>query len=120
MSTTTTTLTNQAFTPPQKTRLELRTAYGPVYRDVLPNPPRDCTAEEIPVLDLSVLFREGEGDAEKQGKVDREGEEIVEGKRKLAEELGRAAEGTGFFCEFFFPGLRGFVLLLGGEGRERG
>lgn len=37
------------------TKLELRTAYGPVFRDVLSTPPRDCTAEEIPVLDLTPL-----------------------------------------------------------------
>lgn len=103
MSTTTTTLTNQAFTPPQKTRLELRTAYGPVYRDVLPNPPRDCTAEEIPVLDLNVLFQgNGQRQGDGSGTVVGNGEKDGEGKRKLAEELGRAAEGTGFFCEFFF------------------
>ncbi|KAI0007389.1 Clavaminate synthase-like protein [Xylariaceae sp. FL0662B] len=38
------------------TKLELRTALGPVYRDVLPNPPRDCTPDEIPVLDLALMF----------------------------------------------------------------
>lgn len=38
------------------TKLELRTALGPVYRDVLPNPPRDCTADEIPVIDLAPMF----------------------------------------------------------------
>ncbi|KAI1490363.1 Clavaminate synthase-like protein [Biscogniauxia mediterranea] len=47
MSTTTTTTA---------TKLELRTALGPVYRDVLPNPPRDCTPDEIPVIDLGPLF----------------------------------------------------------------
>ncbi|KAI1080643.1 hypothetical protein F5B20DRAFT_538421 [Whalleya microplaca] len=38
------------------TKLELRTALGPVYRDVLPNPPRDCTPDEIPVIDLAPMF----------------------------------------------------------------
>ncbi|KAH7032911.1 uncharacterized protein B0I36DRAFT_102300 [Microdochium trichocladiopsis] len=38
------------------TKLELRTALGPVYRDVLPHPPRDCTAEEIPIIDLAPMF----------------------------------------------------------------
>ncbi|KAI0124398.1 hypothetical protein BJ170DRAFT_83899 [Xylariales sp. AK1849] len=38
------------------TKLELRTALGPVYRDVLPNPPRNCTPDEIPVIDLAPLF----------------------------------------------------------------
>ncbi|RYO93567.1 hypothetical protein DL766_003939 [Monosporascus sp. MC13-8B] len=31
------------------TTLELRTALGPVYWDVLPNPPWNCTPEEIPI-----------------------------------------------------------------------
>ncbi|KAI1362851.1 hypothetical protein F5Y08DRAFT_259678 [Xylaria arbuscula] len=38
------------------TKLELRTALGPVYRDVLPYPPRDCTPEEIPIIDLEPMF----------------------------------------------------------------
>ncbi|KAI1816687.1 hypothetical protein GGS20DRAFT_575304 [Poronia punctata] len=38
------------------TKLELRTALGPVYRDVLPYPPRDCTASEIPIVDLQPMF----------------------------------------------------------------
>ncbi|KAI0166797.1 Clavaminate synthase-like protein [Hypoxylon sp. FL1284] len=37
-------------------KLELRTALGPVYRDVLPHPPRDCTADEVPVIDLAPMF----------------------------------------------------------------
>ncbi|KAI5924729.1 Clavaminate synthase-like protein [Camillea tinctor] len=51
MSTTTTTTAGT-------TKLELRTALGPVYRDVLPNPPRDCTPDEIPVIDLEPMFSE--------------------------------------------------------------
>ncbi|KAI0413648.1 hypothetical protein F5X98DRAFT_279065 [Xylaria grammica] len=38
------------------TKLELRTALGPVYRDVLPYQPRDCTPDEIPVIDLGPMF----------------------------------------------------------------
>ncbi|KAI2621740.1 Clavaminate synthase-like protein [Hypoxylon sp. NC1633] len=38
------------------TKLELRTALGPVYRDVLPYPPRNCTADEVPVIDLAPMF----------------------------------------------------------------
>ncbi|TGJ81969.1 hypothetical protein E0Z10_g6783 [Xylaria hypoxylon] len=38
------------------TKLELRTALGPVYRDVLPYQPRDCTLDEIPVIDLEPMF----------------------------------------------------------------
>ncbi|EME48263.1 hypothetical protein DOTSEDRAFT_70013 [Dothistroma septosporum NZE10] len=37
-------------------KLELRTALGPVYRDVLDNLPRDCTSDEIPIIDLSPMF----------------------------------------------------------------
>ncbi|RAL58371.1 hypothetical protein DID88_006051 [Monilinia fructigena] len=40
-------------TAPTTTKLELRTAYGPVYRDVLNAPPRPCTDTEIPIIDLS-------------------------------------------------------------------
>ncbi|KAI1390918.1 Clavaminate synthase-like protein [Hypoxylon trugodes] len=40
------------------TKLELRTALGPVFRDVLPYPPRDCTADEIPVINLEPMFSE--------------------------------------------------------------
>ncbi|KAI0540167.1 hypothetical protein GGR58DRAFT_511849 [Xylaria digitata] len=38
------------------TKLELRTALGPVYRDVLPYQPRDCTPDEIPIIDLEPMF----------------------------------------------------------------
>ncbi|KAJ8125807.1 hypothetical protein O1611_g7830 [Lasiodiplodia mahajangana] len=37
-------------------KLELCTALGPVYRDVLPYPPRDCTPDEIPIIDLEPMF----------------------------------------------------------------
>ncbi|PQE13873.1 2OG-Fe(II)oxygenase superfamily protein [Rutstroemia sp. NJR-2017a BBW] len=65
---------------PQTTKLELRTAYGPVYRDVLPNPPRDCTASEIPIIDLTPLSSSS----------------ITE-RKALAAEIRSAAVGTGFF-----------------------
>ena len=67
-------------TPPPTYKLELRTAYGPVYRDVLNMPPRDCTAEEIPVIDLSGLYSER-----------------LEDRQKLARELRAAGVNTGFF-----------------------
>ena len=41
------------------TKLQLRTAYGPVFRDVLINPPL-ATAEEIPVIDFADLYGDTE------------------------------------------------------------
>ncbi|KAM3073477.1 hypothetical protein ACMFMG_004625 [Clarireedia jacksonii] len=66
--------------PPQTTKLELRTAYGPVYRDVLPYPPRDCTASEIPIIDLTPITSSS----------------LAE-RKALAAEIRSAAVGTGFF-----------------------
>lgn len=74
MSTTTTTM------PPTTSKLELRTAYGPVFRDVLNTPPRDCTADEIPIVDLSPLYSEK-----------------LEDRKALAKEIRAAAINTGFF-----------------------
>jgi hypothetical protein len=74
MSATTTTM------PPSTSKLELRTAYGPVFRDVLNIPPRDCTAEEIPIIDLSPLYSSK-----------------LEDRMELAKEIRAAAVNTGFF-----------------------
>jgi hydroxyethylthiazole kinase-like sugar kinase family protein len=74
MSTTTTT------ERPLTSKLELRTAYGPVFRDVLNTPPRDCTADEIPIIDLSPLYSED-----------------IEDRKALAKTLRAAAVNTGFF-----------------------
>jgi hypothetical protein len=73
MSTTTT----QA---PSTSKLELRTAYGPVFRDVLNTPPRDCTAEEIPIIDLAPLYSSD-----------------LEDRKALAKEIRAAGLNTGFF-----------------------
>ncbi|KAI1214811.1 Clavaminate synthase-like protein [Annulohypoxylon truncatum] len=62
------------------TRLELRTALGPVYRDVLPYPPRDCTADEIPVIDLAPMFSDELSD-----------------RKRVAADLRSAATNNGFF-----------------------
>ncbi|KAG4026841.1 hypothetical protein MFRU_036g00740 [Monilinia fructicola] len=67
-------------TSPTTTKLELRTAYGPVYRDVLNTPPRPCTDTEIPIIDLSKINSPNLGDRE-----------------ALAAEVRAAAVGTGFF-----------------------
>ena len=62
------------------TKLELRTAYGVIYRNVLNKPPRDCTADEIPVIDLSSL---------NSGK--------LQDRLALASEIKAASVNTGFF-----------------------
>lgn len=62
------------------TKLELRTAYGPVFRDVLTTPPRDCTAEEIPIIDLTHMFSTKLGD-----------------RKELSKQIRAAAVNTGFF-----------------------
>lgn len=79
-------------------KLELRTAYGPVFRDgkqdvllyfkiathsadiVLNVPPRDCTPEEIPVIDLTPLFSPELAD-----------------RKALALQLNLVCRNTGFF-----------------------
>lgn len=66
--------------PPSIMKLELRTAYGPVYRDVLNTPPRDCTEEEIPVIDLTPLYSSN-----------------LEERKALAKEIRATAVNTGFF-----------------------
>ncbi len=73
-------MTSTHTTPPSTTKLELRTAYGPVFRDVLNIPPRDCTPEEIPVIDLSRLYSDK-----------------LEARISLAKEIRAAAVNTGFF-----------------------
>lgn len=66
--------------PPSTSKLELRTAYGPVFRDVLNTPPRDCTTEEIPIIDLSPLYSDK-----------------LEDRKQLAQDIRGAALNTGFF-----------------------
>jgi hypothetical protein len=61
-------------------KLELRTAYGPVFRDVLNTPPRDCTAEEIPIIDLSRMYSSNLAD-----------------RQALAADIRATAVNTGFF-----------------------
>lgn len=73
-------LTTTTTMPAKTSKLELRTAYGPVFRDVLNTPPRDCTAEEIPIIDLSPLYSEH-----------------LEDRKALAKEVRAAAVNTGFF-----------------------
>ncbi|UJO13214.1 2-oxoglutarate-Fe(II) type oxidoreductase ppzC [Fulvia fulva] len=49
-------MTAATIAQPSVHKLELRTALGPVYRDALDTPPRDCTNDEIPIIDLSPIF----------------------------------------------------------------
>lgn len=69
-----------ATLPLATSKLELRTAYGSVFRDVLNTPPRDCTSEEIPVIDLTRLYSDE-----------------FEDRKALAGEIRAAAVNTGFF-----------------------
>ena len=73
------TTTTETTTTPSFTKLELRTAYGPVYRDVLTTAPREANADEIPLIDISGLY----GD--------------LSARKQLAEHIKHAAENTGFF-----------------------
>jgi hypothetical protein len=65
---------------PSTSKLELRTAYGPVYRTILNTSPRDCTPAEIPVIDLEPLLSSS-----------------LDSRARLAREVAAAAEGSGFF-----------------------
>lgn len=62
------------------TKLELSTALGPVFRDVLTTPPRDCTPEEIPIIDISPVFSEHVAD-----------------RKRVAAEIRSSALNMGFF-----------------------
>ncbi|KAL9106853.1 MAG: hypothetical protein Q9227_008186 [Pyrenula ochraceoflavens] len=64
---------------PAFTKLELRTAYGPVYRDVSTAPPRQAREDEIPLIDLRGIY----GD--------------LDARQELAKNIRAAAENTGFF-----------------------
>lgn len=65
--------------PPAYTKLELRTAYGPVFRDVLTAPARDCRSDEIPLIDIADIY----GDLEQR--------------KALSKVIKHASENTGFF-----------------------
>jgi hypothetical protein len=65
---------------PSTSKLELRTAYGPVFRDILNTPPRDCTKEEIPIIDLAPL-----------------NSTKLEDRKALAKVIRAASLNTGFF-----------------------
>ncbi|KAH7141084.1 2OG-Fe(II) oxygenase superfamily protein [Dactylonectria macrodidyma] len=73
------TTTMTAAPAPETYKLELMSAYGSVFRDVLKTAPRDCDASEVPTIDLSnVRGTESE-------------------RRALAKTIQEAAENTGFF-----------------------
>lgn len=65
--------------PASTYKLELRSAHGPVYRDVLRTPPRDCEPSEVPIIDLYSI----NGD--------------LAARKALAATIRDAAENTGFF-----------------------
>lgn len=64
---------------PSHTRLELRTAYGPVFRDISTEPPRPARSDEIPLIDIGNI-----GDSAQE-------------RKDLAELVRQASENTGFF-----------------------
>lgn len=64
---------------PGHIKLELRTAYGPVFRDVSTNPPRPARADEIPLIDIGSI----DGNTQQR--------------KDLAELIKQASENTGFF-----------------------
>ncbi|EXJ88750.1 hypothetical protein A1O1_05682 [Capronia coronata CBS 617.96] len=63
-----------AFVP-----LQLRSGFGPVYRQVSTAAPRECRPDEIPIIDIGTI-RDG-----------------PEARQKLAVEIKKAAEEVGFF-----------------------
>ncbi|KAF6809837.1 2OG-Fe(II)oxygenase superfamily protein [Colletotrichum sojae] len=71
--------TTVTTTAPETYKLQLASAYGPVYRDVLRTPIRDCDASEVPVVDLAGI-RGSDSD-----------------RKALAAVIRDAAENTGFF-----------------------
>lgn len=71
--------TTEGASGPGTYKLELATAYGPAYRDVLKTPPRDCDPSEVPVIDLSGIYSD------------------LASRQALAATVRRAAENTGFF-----------------------
>jgi hypothetical protein len=74
-------MTTTAQDQSETTKLWLRSYEEPgfVYRDVSTRPPRDCTPEEIPLIDLTII----RGD--------------ITDRRRLAAEILHAAETSGFF-----------------------
>lgn len=64
---------------PDTVSLELRTAYGPVFRRVSMNPPREARPDEIPLIDVGSI----DGDLHQ--------------KQDLAVKIKQASENTGFF-----------------------
>ena len=64
---------------PSFVKLELRTSYGPVYRNVSTNPPRESRPDEMPLIDISPIYGS------------------LKARKELAREIRHAAENTGFF-----------------------
>ena len=82
-TTTTTTVTSKSY--PSKveaghTVLQLTTAYGPAYRIIKSDPPRDATSDEVPIIDISRAYSES-----------------LEDRKAVADEVRAAAKSTGFF-----------------------
>lgn len=76
-----TSITHTETAPPLGfTRLAMRSYEGISYRLVSTNPPRECTPEEIPIIDLDGIFKDD-----------------LEARKAVAREMLSAAENSGFF-----------------------
>lgn len=73
------TITNIEDDEPEFIKLELRTAYGPVYRDVSTKPPREARSDEIPVIDLTGINSDGSE------------------RDRIVKDIKQASENIGFF-----------------------
>ena len=67
-------------TSPGRKILTLDSSHGTVYREVSSAPPRAATAEEIPIIDLSLISSES-----------------LDDRKSIALKIKTAAENTGFF-----------------------
>jgi len=72
-------MSSTATTTSETISLKLQTAYGPRYQTVSTVPARECTSQEIPVIDISGI----NGD--------------LESRKRVAEEVRQASETSGFF-----------------------
>lgn len=73
-------VTNPGVEKNEFVKLELRTAYGPVYRNVSTQPPREARSDEIPIIDLTGI---DDGSGTKHDRIVRE--------------IKQASENIGFF-----------------------
>jgi len=66
-------------TSPIFSKLKLRSAYGPYYRNVSNKLPRQAEPDEIPIIDISKI------------------DESLEARQKIAQQIAHSAKNIGFF-----------------------